>query len=222
MHVLGICGSPVVGGNTEAFLNEALKAALEIPGVTAELVSLAKKDIKDCIHCNFCLRKQEEGRFCSQKDDMVGLYPKVMAADALFLAAPAYMGRLSGRMACFIDRLRVFVFGNVYGRKLHNKVGAAFAVAWLRNGGAETTAQSLFYFFLGFEMIAVGPPHGFGSLFGAVGLSSEHGEGRFRSAEKKAVLQDTYGVEGARRLAKRAVQIAALMKSGQIAAGNNP
>lgn len=215
IRVLGICGSPVVNGNTETFLNQALIAAGEMPGVTTELISLARMDIKDCIHCNFCLRKQTEGKFCSQQDGMTELYAKVLAADVLFLASPVYIGRLSGRMACFLDRLRAFVFGNVYGGRLKDRVGAGFVVSWLRNLGPETTAHTLFDFFLGLEMLPVGPPHGFGSPYGAVGLSSENGLGRFDPGDRLGVLKDSYGIEGARRLAIRAVKIAGRLKAGQ-------
>ncbi|MBI2859288.1 MAG: flavodoxin family protein [Chloroflexi bacterium] len=205
-RVLGISASPIVNGNTEAFLREALAAAAAMEDVSIEAVSLAKMDIKDCIHCNFCLRKQSEGRFCSQQDDMSALYPRVLAADVLMLASPAYMGRQSGRLACFLDRLRVFTFGNVYRGKLKDKVGAAFVVSWLRNYGGETTAQSIVQFFLAMTMLPVGPPHGFGSMYGAVGLSSEHGEGAFDRDDRHGVLKDSYGLEGARRLAVRAVE----------------
>lgn len=212
--VLGVCGSPIKGGNTEVLLREALKAAEEIDGVRTELVTLAGKDIRDCRHCNWCLTKQEEGTFCAQKDDMLELYPKVLAADVLLLATPVYTGRLSGYMACFLDRLRAFAFG-IYQGRLRNKVGGALAVGWLRNLGAETALQSLAFAFLGSEMILVGPPHGLNSLFGVVGLSSEGGEGKFDPKDKLGVLKDKYGMESARRLGRRTVQVATLLKAGE-------
>ena len=46
--VLGICGSPIKGGNTEVFLKESLKAAEATDGVKTKLISLADKDIRDC------------------------------------------------------------------------------------------------------------------------------------------------------------------------------
>ncbi len=133
INVLGICGSPIKGGNTEAFLKESLRAAEATGDVKAKLIALAGKDIRDCRHCNWCLRKQEEGKFCAQQDDMVEIYPELLKADALLLASPVYIGRLSGYMACFTDRLRVFAWGNVYRGKLGSKVGGALAVSWGRN-----------------------------------------------------------------------------------------
>ena len=73
IKITGICGSPIKGGNTEIFLMEALNAAKNAGDVQTELISLAGKDIRDCRHCNWCLTKQEEGKSCVQKDDMVDI-----------------------------------------------------------------------------------------------------------------------------------------------------
>ena len=99
IKVLGISGSPIKDGNTDCFLQEALNAVEGTEGVTTEMVSLAGKDIKDCKHCNWCLKKQKKGFFCAIKDDAQGIFPKILEADALLLATPVYLGRLSGYMA---------------------------------------------------------------------------------------------------------------------------
>jgi len=143
IEILGICGSPIKRGNTEVFLKEALKAAEETGNVKVNFISLAGKDIKDCRHCNWCIRKQTEGKFCAQEDDMAEIFPQVVKADALMLATPVYVTRLSGYLACFLDRFRVFSWGNVYHGKLENKVGGALAVAWFRHTGAETTLLTI-------------------------------------------------------------------------------
>ena len=56
IKILGVSGSPVKRGNTEAFLEESLKAAGEIENVNTELVSLAGRNIQDCEHrlFDFC------------------------------------------------------------------------------------------------------------------------------------------------------------------------
>jgi multimeric flavodoxin WrbA len=214
IKILGICGSPIKHGNTEVFLEEALKAAEGTGNVQTELISLAGKEIRDCRHCNWCLAKQVEGKFCSQNDDMVEIYPRVLQADGLLLASPVYIGRLSGYLACFIDRLRVFAFGNLYRGKLHNKVGGALSVAWERNAGVETTLISILFAFMVLEMIPVGPHHGFGALGGAGGLSSDHGTGKFDPKDKLGVLKDEYGLKGARSLGRRVAEVSKLLKEG--------
>ena len=216
IEILGICGSPIKSGNTEAFLRESLEAAQATGDVKTELITLAGKDIKDCRHCNWCARKQEEGRFCAQKDDMDGIYPEILKADALLLASPDYLGRLSGYMACFLDRFRAFTWGNIYRGVLSNKVGGTLTVAWARNYGLETTLISIVSTFLMMEMVLVGPPHGLGSAFGAAGLASEHGTGKFDPEDKHGVVKDEYGLKGARALGKRVAEVTKLIKAGEV------
>ncbi len=206
IKLLGVCGSPIKHGNTEVFLREALKAAEGTGDVQTELISLAGKDIRDCRHCNWCLAKQVEGKFCSQNDDMVEIYPKVLQADGLLLASPVYFHRLSGYSACFIDRLRGFAEGNLYRGKLHNKVGGALSVAWLRNAGVEATLINILSAFMVLEMIPVGR--------GAGGLSSDHGTGKFDPKDKLGVLKDEYGLREARSLGQRIAEVSKLLKAG--------
>lgn len=213
IYVLGVCGSPIKGGNTEIYLEQALQAASGC-GAQGELVSLARCNLKECLHCNFCVRKQQEGVFCAQKDDMVQLYPKVLAADVLLVASPAYFGRLSGLTAIFLDRLRVFVFGNLYGGRMKNKVAGSLAVAWRRAGGVETTLLSMDYAFLAMEMILASVHHE-AALYGAGGFSSLEGTGAFDRNDKKLVLRDEAGLKSARALGKRAVELAELIKAGE-------
>jgi multimeric flavodoxin WrbA len=214
INVLGICGSPVKGGNTELFLKEAIKSLEGVESVRTETITLAGKDIKDCVHCNWCLRKQEVGKFCAIEDDMVGIFPKVLDADVLLIATPAYVARVSGHLAKVLDRLRVFAFGKVYEGKLKDKVGGALAVAWMRHGGVETSLLSIDYFFFGFEMIPATMHHP-GVLFGAGGVSSLGGTGKFDPKDKLGILKDEWGLNGARALAGRAVELAKIIKAGK-------
>jgi len=47
IKILGVCGSPIKGGNTEVILREALKATETAGDVQTELMSLAGK-VKKC------------------------------------------------------------------------------------------------------------------------------------------------------------------------------
>jgi multimeric flavodoxin WrbA len=214
IKILGICGSPVKGGNTEVFLSESLKAAEGLGDVSIELVRLIEKRIGDCRHCNWCLSKQAEGSFCSLKDDMLELYPKIIEADAILLATPTYGGRLSGYSAVFIDRWRALVLGKRYRGVLRNKVGGALTVAWFRNAGAETTLLSVVSAYLMWGMVVAAPGEG-GCQFGAVGVSSDGGSGRFVPEDKVGVLKDKVGMASARALAKRTVELARIVRAGQ-------
>lgn len=217
INIIGICGSPIKGGNTEVFLQEALKAAKEAGNVNAELMTLAGKEIKECNHCNWCIVKQESDKFCAQSDDMDEIYPKILKADALLVASPVYITRLSGLTACLFDRFRVFAHSKIYGGKLENKVGAALAVSWSRNLGIETTLLSIVSAFFVLGMIPISQAQGMGSAFGAAGLSSEAGTGKFDPKDKLLILKDEFGLKGARSLGKRVVEVSRLLKLGEAA-----
>ena len=214
IKILGICGSPVRGGNTEAFLGEALKSTEGLGDISTESVRLIEKRIGDCRHCNWCLSRQAEGLFCNVKDDMLELYPKIIEADAILLATPTYGGRLSGYSAVFIDRWRALVLGKHYRGVLRNKVGGAMTVAWFRNAGPETALLSIISAYLMWGMVVATPGEG-GCQFGAVGVSSDGGSGRFVPEDKLGVLKDKVGMSSARALAKRTVELARIMQAGQ-------
>lgn len=220
VKILGICGSPVKGGNTEVFVSEALKTAEGLGDVSTELVRLIEKRIGDCRHCNWCTSKQEAGSFCCIKDDMLEMYPKIIEADVLLLATPTYAGRLSGYSAVFLDRFRALVLGKRYRGVLRNKVGGAMTVAWMRNAGPETALLSVATAYLMWGMVLASPGEG-GSEFGAVGVSSDGGSGRFVPEEKLGVLKDKPGMASARALARRTVELARIMKAGQEAQGTS-
>jgi multimeric flavodoxin WrbA len=214
IKILGICGSPVKGGNTEVFLSEALKTAEGLGDVSTESVRLVEKRIGDCRHCNWCTSKQDESCLCCVKDDMLEMYPKIIEADILLLATPTYTGRLSGYSAVFMDRFRALVLGKRYRGVLRNKVGGAMTVAWMRNAGAETALLSVVTAYLMWGMVLASPGEG-GCEFGAVGVSSDGGSGRFVPEERLGVLKDKLGMSSARALAKRTVELARIVKAGQ-------
>jgi multimeric flavodoxin WrbA len=204
IHILGISGSPVEGGNTEAFLSKALDVARGEPDVSAEMISLAGKDISDCQHCNWCLRKQEDGKYCVQQDDMKAIYPRILEADCPILATPVYIGRLSGYLAALLDRLRVFVHGNIYRGRLMDKIAGAMAVGWYRHAGLESTLQSIVIGILAFNMIPVGSS---GCPWGAPAVATQGGSGRFDKERRHGVLDDEYGMMAAESLVKRMISL---------------
>lgn len=219
-RLLGVCGSPIREGNTEAFLGEALKAAGALEDVSTNVILLGEKRIGDCRHCNWCITKQEKDRFCALKDDMTEIYPRLLEADALLFATPTYAGRLSGYMATFLDRFRALVLGKHYRGVLDGKVGGAMTVAWLRNAGPETTLLSVVSALLMWGIVVVSPGGG-ACQFGAVGLSSTDGTGKFDSKHRLGVLKDEVGMTSARALAVRMVEMTRILKSGRESLGED-
>jgi len=208
VRILGVCGSPVKGGNTEVFLRKALEFA-EREGVKVELIRLADVEIKDCIHCNWCLTNQKEDDICAQKDGMTEIYKKILESDGILFATPVYVRRMSGRMANLFDRLRAFEFGCYYRKRhpLKDKVAAALAVSWRRHGGTETTLLTLNQSFLMFDMIVAG--------VGAAGFSSIDGIGKFDPSDKHLILKDEFALKMAERTVKRMVELIRMVKKAK-------
>jgi multimeric flavodoxin WrbA len=103
MKIVAICGSPRKG-NSEWMLGK-LCEELSRHDVKVEMLLLRKMDVKMCCGCLACEKggKERKGD-CVIKDDMVTVYPKLIAADAIILATPGYMGMLSGLLKNFLDR----------------------------------------------------------------------------------------------------------------------
>ncbi len=216
VKILGICGSPVKDGNARALLQAALASQDGQPGVSSEIVSLAGAGVGDCIHCNWCLRKQEGGRRCSVDDGMTALYPRVEAADVIILDSPVYFGRLSGHLAAFIDRLRPYVHGNLSAGMLRNKVGGSIAVAWFRMAGLEMSLITMNQFFFAVNMVIASPDMG---LQGGSAFSSLQGTGRREGDDRKLVLRDELGVLSAAATVARAVELSRLIQAGTASLG---
>lgn len=221
IKVLGVCGSPIKGGNTQVFLEEALKAAEETGEVQTELLSLVGKNIKDCRHCNWCMIRQEEGKYCSIQDDMLELYPRLIESDAIMIATPVYMTRPSGYLCCFLDRWRCIGHGKYYKQMFENKIGAALAVAWYRHQGMETALQAIVSTFMLTGMLPINcGGFGIGSPYGACGVTSPGGEGEFDPKVKLGILQDKYGLQSARSMGKKLAEITKIVKLGKAALAN--
>jgi multimeric flavodoxin WrbA len=212
IRILGIAGSPVKGGNTEALLKEALEVTTSDPGIQIEILYLSGLKIEGCTHCNWCIKNQTPETFCALSDGMDEIYPALVRADAVILASPVHIGRLSGLMADMIDRMRVFVYGNAHRGKLTDKVGAALVVGFLRHGGLEMTLQILNHTFAIFGMIAVGR--------GGMALTSLDGKGRVTKGIRHMALEDGLGVLTAKGAVQRAAELARIIQAGKKALRN--
>jgi multimeric flavodoxin WrbA len=99
LKVLGVMGSPRLGGNTDLLLDEALKGA-QSAGAETEKINVDRLKITACKEIYHCL---EDGT-CPLKDDMTGLYDKILAADAIIIATPIFFYTVSAQLLAFISR----------------------------------------------------------------------------------------------------------------------
>ncbi len=104
MKVLGIMGSPRVGGNSDILLNRALAGAevagAEVAGAEVEKIILDKKSISGCKDCKKC----NETGICVIKDDMLEIHKKILEADAIIHSVPVYFFSMTAQMKAYLDR----------------------------------------------------------------------------------------------------------------------
>lgn len=193
-------------------LNYALEEASKADGVSTEAIALAGLSIADCRHCNWCMTKQTTDKFCSIKDDASPILQKILDCDILILGSPVYFSRLSGTMACLIDRTRCFTFGKNGHLALKGKVGVALAVGWCRNLGMETTLASLHGAFLVHEMLTPSC-HNAGTLYGAAVVSGQRDETFAYKRDKLGVKDDLEGLHSTKLLILEAIRTAKQFKS---------
>mgnify|MGYP006298533251 FL=1 len=199
IKVLGISGSPRRGATAYA-VQEALAYAATLGDVETEFLSVRGKEIKFCIHCDYCVRKQEG---CVFEDDVAKMYPSMEEADAWILGTPVYQGTVSGQLKAVLDRCRAIVARDI--DALKDKVGAAIAVGGDRIGGQEPAIEALHAFFLANKMIPVsGGPFG-ANLGGTIWSRDKGAEG----AEA-----DEVGMEGVRATVTRLIEVTTALRQG--------
>jgi multimeric flavodoxin WrbA len=103
MQVLGILGSPRIGGNSDILLDQALAGA-KGAGAEVEKVLLCQAKISGCLDCTKC----NEAGVCAIKDDMQTLYPKILEADAIIHSVPVYFWAMTAQMKAYLDRWCAF------------------------------------------------------------------------------------------------------------------
>lgn len=133
MRLLGLMGSPRLGGNTDLLLNSALSGA-KAQGVVTEKIVVDRLKIAPCREYYGCLI---DGN-CVIRDDMQAIYPKLLDVDAVIVASPIFFYGLSSQLKTLIDRCQaLWARRNVLNRPVPDsgRKGAFIAV------GATTGAR---------------------------------------------------------------------------------
>ena len=99
--VLGVCGSPRKGGNSEALLDGILAGAASV-GAETKTILLGQTPVNSCIGCEKCRRDKKCTRFL---DAMQDFYPLLEKAKGMVLTSPVYNYNVTAWMKAFIDRL---------------------------------------------------------------------------------------------------------------------
>jgi multimeric flavodoxin WrbA len=175
MLIVGVSGSPRVGGNTDMILQEALAAAKE-EGADVKLIRISDYNLKPCDACRTCYSTKK----CVIDDDGEKVYQELLEADGIILGSPSYFQGVTAQMKIFIDRIGYLAIAHER-KDFSGKVGGVIAVA--RRSGMMRTCDQMLTFVTAVRMIV---PSG-GRAF-AIGR------------EKGEVVKDLEGLEGARYL----------------------
>ncbi|TXT60540.1 MAG: hypothetical protein BAJALOKI3v1_900005 [Promethearchaeota archaeon] len=186
--LIGVCGSPRNQG-TEFAVKYALEYARDKFGFETEFWTVRKKEIKFCIHCDYCIR---EKKGCIHKDDLQGLYPILEQAKFLLFGTPVFQGNLSAQIKAIMDRCRAIVAKNP--EVFKNKVGMALAVGGDRSGGQEIAMRTILDFYQQNHIISVSGG-AFGANLGAALWSNDKG--------REGVENDQEGLKAIRMVIKR-------------------
>jgi multimeric flavodoxin WrbA len=99
MKVLGIYGSPRREGNSDVLMKAFLQGAAA-SGALVEEIFLREKKISPCLEIYHCFK---DGT-CPIKDEMLGIYDKLVEADIVVLASPVFFYSVSAQAKTLIDR----------------------------------------------------------------------------------------------------------------------
>lgn len=231
VRIFGIACSPR-HGNTEILVNEALKAAREIPGVETEFYSIVGKRILPCNSCYRCVNAPREDPCPAIKDDFKDVYPRFFAADGLLVGVPVYCQDVTAQFAAIRDRLvMISELGPLGTFGLRNKPIGAITVAWDRNAGQESVIYSIHRFALICDMLPVSvgpersPEFGIGAYSGCAGVQFYHpfaptpdvigGVDRMNSkAEREVIMKDKASMNAARMIGFRVAELSKVIKAG--------
>lgn len=204
VKILGICGSPRRKSSYTA-LQAALLAAEAEGDVQTELVELRARKMRPCIHCNKCLR-DESDRCTVFTDDMTELYDKFYEADGVIIASPVYEMSITAQLSTFFSRFRsAWMISVKEPYFFMKKVGAAVVVGGTRNGGQESTIQTINNFFNTQGMTVC--PGGSGIYAGAALWSPGDGS---------QTMDDEIGIENAKSLGKKVAIMSKIMKNTDV------
>lgn len=181
MKVFGICASPR-NNTTEYVLKKALDK-LEKHDFETEIFTCQAKDIKPCMHCDYCL----ENKRCIIEDDMKYIYKGLQNSDGIILATPVQSGGISSNLSAIMDRTRALEAIDY--NLLRGKIGMSIAVGGDRTGGQDFAhLKNITYFMIhGIIPVSGGP---FGSNLGVSFWSND---------SLDDIKKDEYGMESLNR-----------------------
>jgi multimeric flavodoxin WrbA len=138
VKVTTILGSPRERGNTATVLG-LFEELMTQQGHQVDRIHIVDYQVKGCLGCQACQRASQE-LACSQQDDAVGIFRRMIASDAVIYATPLYTYGFTAQMKALIDREYCLVTGSgpEYRSLLKGKRSALLVTC---GGGIEENAD---------------------------------------------------------------------------------
>ncbi len=210
LRILGISGSPIVGGNCDKMVQLSLKAAEEsaiTPGeIETEFISLGEKKIEMCNGDQWCVAHRSK---CNRNDDAMWVFGRMEEADGIIMGGPTWGWTMCPLLTLLLTRGRCY---NFFLYTLRNKVCGAVTVGWHGRGCAEalgvleTEQKSALMI-----PVARGMALTSTAAFGQTPRYLEHG-----------AMDDKVGVKWVRNVGMRVVEVTRLIKTGMANGGGAP
>jgi len=220
IKIFGCAWSPR-HGNTEIQVQEALKAAEELSGVTTSYYSIVGKKMNPCDACYRCFKNPSWEKPCPAYDDPEDAFDDIvklmLEADGIIFGSPVYWMSVTAQLKAFMDRSMGV---EALGYPFRNKVMGCLTIAFDRNGGQEHTIREMLNWSMMHDMIPVGvgperTPKGIGGYLGAMALqgfpypiSSGAPDG------PKAIRQDDVGMFATKNVGRRVAEMSKIVKAG--------
>lgn len=146
MRILGISGSPRVGGNSEHLLLVALEP-FRAKNWEVDTFFLSQHTVAPCNGCDSCRQISS----CVIDDDMTILYDAYSRCDAIIVASPVYYRNVTAQLKAVFDR----TYAVRTTQPLTSKAAGAIAVGRGTGGGQALTLTIIHNFFLSCGAICV-------------------------------------------------------------------
>lgn len=203
IKIVGICGSPRKGSNTEVMVQEALRGAEEVKGVQTNFFPFAGKKMA---HCTGCLSCEKKG-FCVIKDDFKEFFRAYMEADGIIMGSPVYHLSVTSCLKAAMDRMGQVMFA-IYGGKLPrlSKVAGVISQGGSVYGGQELAMQFMIDSFILENCIVVSGDSPQSKIGVPASTLGERGRGGIRKNTQALLLS--------RSLGRRVAEMAKIIKTG--------
>ncbi|RJR27625.1 MAG: flavodoxin family protein [Desulfobacteraceae bacterium] len=196
IKLLGVSATPIKDGNCDSLVKKALEFAEELGDVNTEFMSTAGKEIKVCIHCQWCIENRAPCRF---KDDVHEILDGIERCDGLIIGSPAWINTLSPFVLNIFSRARYQVF---FTNKFRNKVAGLLTLGFF-GIGLEHALDVLRNVVSCFNIIPVAE---------ASVLASTAAYGERPAYLEHGVLDDKRGMRQTKAVATRVVELTRMLK----------